>query len=194
MRRSSSTAGTSGPWHAALVATYNPSYIEKVSHAVVAPDEVLIRALYYDCAPFVGEVKLPVSGESHRFDGSDGWLRDLAARDLFAVRRGVLKFRGFKPRKLLTSGESPTDADFKPDFQQKGVDMRIGLDIATFSVSRAVHRIILISGDTDCIPAMKHGRKAGLQIALVSFSDQPAVASELLWHSDFHRVVPWPAQ
>lgn len=87
-----------------------------------------------------------------------------------------------------------TDADFKPDFQQKGVDMRIGLDIATFSASRAAERLVLISGDTDCIPAMKHGRKAGLQIVLAAFSGQSDPAPELLWHSDFHRTVAWPPQ
>lgn len=48
-----------------------------------------------------------------------------------------------------------TDADFAPIFEQKGVDMRIGLDIATFAERRSVERVLLVSGDTDMIPAMK---------------------------------------
>jgi uncharacterized LabA/DUF88 family protein len=84
-----------------------------------------------------------------------------------------------------------TDADFKPDFEQKGVDMRIGLDIATFCNSKAVDRIVLITADTDCIPAMKHGRIAGLQIALVTFG-KPKAPQELLWHADFERRVSLP--
>jgi hypothetical protein len=79
--------------------TYNPDFIEKVAQSCVQEDETLLRVLYYDCAPFEGTVKLPVSGKEHKFAGSDHWLRQLAAKNLFAVRRGVLKFRGFKPKK-----------------------------------------------------------------------------------------------
>ncbi len=70
--------------------------------------------------------------------------------------------------------------------------MRIGLDIATYSTNRAIDRIILLSNDTDCIPAMKHGRKAGIQIVLVTFPNCKA-APELLEHCDYERKVAWPA-
>lgn len=170
---------------------YNPDYIEKVAHACVDSTEDLQRILYYDCAPYQGTVKLPVTNEEMTFSGSDHWLRELAAKDLFAVRRGVLKFRGFKPKKIPIAAEALTDADFKPDFEQKGVDMRIGLDIANFAAGRHVDRIILVSGDTDCLPAMKHARINGLQIALVSIGKwRPA--PELLWHSDYERKIAWP--
>jgi uncharacterized LabA/DUF88 family protein len=172
--------------------TYNPDYIEKVAHACVEPDERLLRIHYYDCAPYVGKAKLPVSGTDHEFKGSDAWLKDLAARDLFAVRRGVLKFRGFKPKKIPIAAASLTDADFAPDFEQKGVDMRIGLDIASHAAAKTVDRIILISGDTDCLPAMKHARISGLQIVLATLPNHK-VAPELLWHSDYERRVAWPA-
>ena len=170
---------------------YDPDHIEKVAHACVAADEALLRVLYYDCAPYRGTVKLPVSGIEKQFDGSDGWLRELAAKDLFAVRRGVLKFRGFKPKSIPVASAALTDEDFKPDFEQKGVDMRIGLDIANHAASRSVDRIVLISGDTDCLPAMKQARISGLQVALVAFPTQ-RIAPELLWHSDFERRVAWP--
>jgi len=173
--------------------SYNPDFIEKVAHACVEADEALLRILYYDCALFAGTVKLPVSGGNHEFVSSDQWLRDLGAKDLFAVRRGVLKFRGWKPKKTPVATKALTDSDFAPDFEQKGVDMRIGLDMATFSEQRSVDRIILVSGDTDCVPAMKHARKAGLQIVLVRFPNGRETP-ELLWHSDFHRLVAWPAK
>lgn len=69
---------------------YNPDYIEKIAHACIEPDETPLRFLYYDCAPFVGKAKLPVSGEEQEFTGSDAWLRVLAGKNLFAVRLGVL--------------------------------------------------------------------------------------------------------
>jgi uncharacterized LabA/DUF88 family protein len=170
---------------------YSPDFIEKVARVCVNPDETILRVLYYDCAPYVGKARLPVSGKPHEFNGTDAWLRQLAAKDLFAVRRGVLKFRGFKPKTVPVSSTALTDADFKPDFEQKGVDMRIGLDIATFCNTKAVDRIVLITADTDCIPAMKHARIAGLQIVLVTFGSQRPT-QELLWHADFERPVSWP--
>jgi uncharacterized LabA/DUF88 family protein len=172
--------------------TYNPDFIEKVAQASVASDESLLRVLYYDCAPYIGTVNLPVSGDSCEFKGSDGWLRVLARKNLFAVRLGVLKFRGFRPRHIPLAAAPLTDADFKPVFEQKGVDMRIGLDIANFATRKSVDRIILITADTDCLPAMKHARIAGLQTVLVSLPNSRP-AQELLWHSDFERSVPWPA-
>ena len=54
-----------------------------------------------------------------------------------------------------------------------------------------VDRIMLITGDTDCLPAMKLARMAGIQIVLTQFPKHK-VAQELLWHSDFHRAVEWP--
>lgn len=70
--------------------------------------------------------------------------------------------------------------------------MRLGIDIANFSMSKAVERIILISGDTDCVPAMKYGRIAGLQIVIIQLPKQQ-LARELLYHADESRSVKWPA-
>src|SRR5579871_186778 len=75
---------------------YNPAFIEKFAQACKVPGEEVLRVLYYDCAPYTGTVKLPVSGNQKVFAPSDGWLEELACKDLFAVRRGILKFRGFK--------------------------------------------------------------------------------------------------
>jgi uncharacterized LabA/DUF88 family protein len=170
---------------------YDPDFIEKMAHLCVHEGEFLLRVLYYDCPPFSGEVKLPVSGNPYTFAGSDKWLRDLAAKDLFAVRRGVLKFRGYKPKKVPVAAQALADEDFAPDFEQKGVDMRIGLDMANFAADRTVDRIILVTGDTDCVPAMKNCRIRGLQVVLASVPPNH-VAAELLWHSDFERTVGWP--
>lgn len=172
---------------------YDPDHIEAVALKCPQPDESLLRVLYYDCAPYAGNVKRPVSGEPHKFDGSDAWLKQLASKDLFAVRRGVLKFRGFVPRKIPLAQTHLTDDDFKPSFEQKGVDMRIGLDIAQYANAKSVERIILITEDTDCVPAMKHARKAGLQVVLISLPNSH-LAPELREHSDFLRSIEWPEE
>ena len=68
---------------------------------------------------YSGTVKLPVSGISHTYTSNDAWLHALSYKDLFAVRRGVLKFRGFKPKKTPVAPATLTDADFEPIFEQR---------------------------------------------------------------------------
>jgi len=171
--------------------TYDPDFIERSAHLCPSADESIFRILYYDCAMYSGTVKLPVSGTSHTFTSNDAWLHALSHKDLFAVRRGVLKFRGFKPKKTPVAPATLTDADFEPIFEQKGVDMRIGLDIAAYSDNHAVDRIVLVTADTDCVPALKYGRKAGLQTVLVE-PPKATLAPELFAHVDFRRPVSLP--
>ena len=91
---------------------YDSDYIEKIGLACIAADEEPLRIPYYDCARYSGTVKLPVTAAPFEFKNSDQWLKDLAAKDLFAVRKGVLKFRGWKPKKAPLKA-APTDADFE---------------------------------------------------------------------------------
>jgi hypothetical protein len=37
----------------------------------------------------------------------------------------------------------------------------------SYSASRCIDRIVLVTNDTDCVPAMKYGRKAGLQTVII---------------------------
>ncbi len=150
-----------------------------------------MRILYYDCAPYNGTQTLPVSGESKTFSSSGAWLQQLAERPLFAVRIGQLKFRGFALDSVPTPPNPLSDANFRPVFQQKGVDMRIGLDIATYSAATRIDRIALVVGDTDLVPAMKHARRAGIQVVLVQVAAYH-IAPELKRHADFVRSVPLP--
>jgi uncharacterized LabA/DUF88 family protein len=173
----------------------DPQYIEKIAKACRVEDEVIHRIMFYDCGGFTGTARLPVSGSIRQFTANDKWLQDLSHRDLFSVRLGVLKFRGFvlnSAKIPYTPGQPLMDADFYPEFEQKGVDMRIGMDIANLAANRSVEVIALATNDTDCVPAMKHARRCGLQIALVCFPGfRPA--PELLAHTDFRRDVEWPA-
>lgn len=185
---------------------YNPDFIEKVAHACVIEAEELFRIFYYDCPPFSGTKPGEISGKDIVFSRADEWLHELATRDLFAVRLGVLKFRGWKLKKkrkgtLLVApslstnpppqGKVLSDDDFRPDFEQKGVDMRIGIDIASMADRRVVERIILITADTDCIPAMKYGRIGGLQVVAITLPNA-GLTREFLAHVDIKRAIAWP--
>ena len=172
---------------------YDPDFIERVALSCVdAGVERMLKVLYYDCAPYTGTQNQPVSGAPTTWSGNDQWLSDLSRRDYFAVRRGVLKFRGYKLKRIPYQPTRPrVDADFEPVFEQKGVDMRIGLDIASMSEKEIVDRVILVTGDTDCIPAMKHARKAGVQVVLIQLPNAH-LAQELLSHTDLKRTIGWP--
>lgn len=169
---------------------YDAQFIEKMIFAIPQRDEQLFRVLYYDCNPYQGKVTLPVSRTQYEYKGNN-WLDNLAVKNFIAVRRGVLKFRGFKLKSIPNPNAPLSDNDFYPDFEQKGVDMRLGIDIANFAISKTVDRIILISGDTDCVPAMKYGRIAGLQIVIVQLPTH-GLSHELLRHADECREVQWP--
>lgn len=162
---------------------YNPDYIERCAKQIIGEDErSLLRVLYYDCSPFEGRTKLPISGGIKNFPANN-WLEELGQKDLFAIRKGKLKFRGYTLKKESEGMTSLTDVDFEPNFEQKGVDMRIGLDIASYSRDGLVSKIILVTNDTDCVPALKYARRNGISIALVEFEDYH-ISPELLLHSD----------
>lgn len=59
-----------------------------------------------------------------------------------------------------------TEADFVFTAQQKGVDMRIGIDIASMTYKKQVDQIILIAGDSDFVPAAKMARREGIDFIL----------------------------
>jgi len=114
---------------------------------------------------------------------------------LIALRRGVVKPRtwGIKSnylKSLLQTGEPQplTASDVRLTMTQKGVDMRIGIDVATLSLKRQVDRIILISGDTDMIPAMKLARREGVQVVVIEL-DGRRIKPEMIEDADFMRRI-----
>ena len=114
-------------------------------------------------------------------------LRNLELQPNFAVRRGVLRSSGWKlgKRALQALSQNPRPLvanDLVPDLKQKGVDMRIGLDIAWLSIKRIVESVVLITGDSDFVPAMKVSRKEGIVVYLETLGH--SVFNELRVHAD----------
>ena len=62
--------------------------------------------------------------------------------------------------------EELSEGDFQLNVDQKGVDMKIGLDIASLAFKKQVDQIILISGDSDFVPAAKLARREGIDFVL----------------------------
>jgi uncharacterized LabA/DUF88 family protein len=103
------------------------------------------------------------------------FLDELRKRRKFALRLGTLSnqacynLRPEVTRKLLNGTrklDELTENDFVFVAQQKGVDMRVGVDIASLAYKKQVDQIILIAGDSDFVPAAKLARREGIDFIL----------------------------
>lgn len=158
----------------------------------------LYRIFYYDCLPLSKKVAHPLTGEIIDFSKKDSTIEALAFLDILrqkrkvALRLGKLSGNGSKyilPSynvKKLCDGSLTKDnikyGDLKLDVKQKGVDMRIGLDIASLSYKHQVDQIILIAGDSDFVPAAKLARREGIDFILDPMWNQ--IAPDLMEHID----------
>lgn len=66
--------------------------------------------------------------------------------------------------------------------RQKGVDIRIGVDITSLTLKRQVDTIILVTGDCDFVPAAKLARREGVEFILDPMRQN--VSSDLDEHID----------
>lgn len=62
--------------------------------------------------------------------------------------------------------ENLTEQNFTLNVRQKGVDMRIGIDIASMAYKKQVTKMILIAGDSDFVPAARLARREGIDFVL----------------------------
>lgn len=174
--------------------------IKKFLYNLIIEEEEIYRIFFYQGEPSKQKSTKPISKEEIEFKDSEtaiffsNLLNDLAKQELIAVRVGETQFRGWKLQKWVEKkileddfNETLTDDHFTPDFQQKGVDIKIGLDVAWLSSKSLVDRIILITGDSDFVPAMKFARREGLQVILVKIGPKH-INESLEIHSDFIRT------
>lgn len=142
----------------------------------------LYRIFYYDCPPSEKVVYHPLLqkqinlGKTDDHDWMVSFHKALTRQRKVALRRGETLetqsgyYLNAEATKRVLSGnrklEDLTERDFTLDITQKGVDMRIGLDIAALASHGAVNQIIMISGDSDFVPAAKHARREGIDFVL----------------------------
>lgn len=146
----------------------------------------LYRIFFYTANPEVEDSRhAPTDVEPAR-----RLIADLEREPNVAVRRGTLTFRGWKLRPGVIKREVPADksikiqgSKIKRNFEQKGVDMLIGLDIATLALKRLVSDIVVVTGDLDIVPAFKLARTEGLRV-YVDMMGSESVSEKLRIHSD----------
>lgn len=142
----------------------------------------LYRIFYYDCPPTAKRIFHPFLqkqvdlSKSELYVWMNQFLEELKKKRKFALRLGKLAeeqahytIRPDIVRRLCNGSmqfSDLTEKDFYIEIDQKGVDMKIGLDIASMAYKRQVDQIVLISGDSDFVSAAKLARREGIDFIL----------------------------
>jgi uncharacterized LabA/DUF88 family protein len=187
------------PGRHAVGADYE-AFVEIIkAHAALAPHQ-LHRAYFYDAKPLSEQVVRPLDKSVVNFSGTDTAARnkalhaDLVRRPFLALRFGELACNGWRinPRRLRRAVGPMTvsPSDLQPNIQQKGVDMRIGLDIASLTLKKIVDIIVLVTADSDFVPAMKFARREGAQLFLVNLKH--GIKEPMFEHADLIVDVELP--
>ena len=154
----------------------------------------LFRVYYYDAPPPsrtgmenpLDNTALSNPMYQHRLD----LLQALEMTADFAVRKGETKCYGWKVRaeafnKIKVNPQYTLQPrDLVPDITQKGVDLKIGLDIALLSLRQFVQVIVVVTNDSDFVPAFKFARREGMRVFFDNMGQQSR-RSELKVHADF---------
>jgi len=85
-------------------------------------------------------------------------------------------------QEFIAAWREISERDVNFGLRQKGVDMRIGLDIASMTLKHQVDTLVLVTGDSDFVPAAKLARREGVEFLLDPLWQQ--VSDELNEHVD----------
>lgn len=164
--------------------------------------QLLYRCFYYDAVPFSEKAHQPISRRAIDYARTEEALfrsalfERLRRERNFALRLGEVTrpgdnswiMRDDAQRQLLNGRKQVselTDGDFVPNLRQKGVDIRIGLDIATITLKKQANIIVLVSGDSDFVPAARLARREGVTFVLDPLWQR--VSPDLSEHIDLLR-------
>ena len=118
----------------------------------IAGDLPIRRVYYYDCLPY--QSPQPTEEEKDRFSKKQKFFQALESFDRMEVRLGRLEKRG-------------EDRAGNPLFNQKRVDLQMGLDFAFAALRQRIFYAALLSGDSDLCPAIEAAKNEGVITRLV---------------------------
>ncbi|MCK4983419.1 MAG: NYN domain-containing protein [Victivallaceae bacterium] len=166
-----------------------PEYVIKVLHAMCRKHAVkarreIYRIFFYDCSPYENGMHNPLSGRFIQFKNSNNYKFRVAFHEKLREQRKVALRLGYlhanqdhkwliSPQKIkellqkkISIDDLDPEKDIIPNFRQKQVDMKIGVDITSLALKKHIDTIILIAGDGDFVPAAKLARREGIDFIL----------------------------
>lgn len=187
-------------WH--LVQRIGPNNVQKLvsENNLLAESRDFYRIFFYDCPPLTKRMHTPLGRKSVDFGKSpEAIFRKKLHDEILKLRKVALRLGRLNETSKWRLTESatarlienptsfqPTDDDFEIDTKQKGVDMRLGLDVASLSFKNQVDQIVIVAADADYVPAAKLARREGIDVILDRMGDHRA-APDLLEHVDAFR-------
>ncbi len=132
-----------------------------------------VRAYYYHCLPYQSDP--PSEEEIKRFSQANSFFEKLKRLDRFEVRLGKLVKRGCR-------------SDGSPIFNQKRVDVFLATDLVKFSARKVMDQAVLITSDSDYVPAIVAAKEFGVIIKLAHSIDLP-INHELVEACDEKQVL-----
>lgn len=125
----------------------------------------LLRAYYYNCMPY--QSNPPTQEESDRYSRARSFMDALSRLPRFEIRLGKLEYRGINA------------ATGKPIFEQKRVDIMLGVDMALLAAKQRIDRVAILTGDSDFIPALKVAKNEGILVHL--YHGDPSSVHREVW-------------
>jgi uncharacterized protein (TIGR00288 family) len=185
-------------WH--IVQRLGPSHVSEqinTHNFQLAESPEFYRLFFYDCAPLTKRMHTPVGHKSINFAKSpEAIFRLELHREIQKLRKVALRLGRLNDTSRWRLSEQattrlieapgdfiPQDSDFEIDTKQKGVDMRLGLDVASLAFKRQVDQIVIVASDADFVPAAKLARREGIDVVLDRLGDRRA-ARDLIEHVD----------
>jgi uncharacterized LabA/DUF88 family protein len=111
----------------------------------LAGDMERLRTYYYHCMPF--QSVPPTPEERVRFAAMDRFIFNLKKLPRFQFRQGKLQRIG-------------------AELKQKRVDIWMAVDLVRMSSNRQIEKAILVTGDSDLVPAIEAAKDEGVVVVL----------------------------
>ncbi len=192
-------------WHMALRVGPQTVMQRTDENILLSEYREFYRIFFYDCEPLRKQMHTPIRKIAINYAKTDQAVFRLALHKEIqklrkvALRLGRLndssrwKLSAEATTRLIENPKEfiPVDEDFKLDIIQKGVDMRLGLDVASLAFKKQVDQIIIVSADADFVPAAKLARREGIDVILDRMGAQNA-STDLMEHVDGVRDCHMP--
>jgi len=117
----------------------------------LAADSEILRTYYYDCPVY--QSNPPTEDERRRYSAQRKFFDALERLPRYAVRLGRLARRG-------------PDSTGTYRFEQKRVDILLGVDLVLLAAKQTIQEAIIVAGDSDFIPAISAAKGEGVLIRL----------------------------
>ena len=144
-----------------------PKCVKKILELAKINEEDLLRVYYYTSPPY--QSAKPTFDEKQRYAAFQKFEAFLKTQDNFEIKLGRTEKRG-------------------NDFEQKMVDVLLSIDLVELSARSRIGTAILVTGDSDLVPAVKKAKDNGVRVILCCSGNKWQYHKNL-WNEADRRIV-----